>query len=140
MASIVVKGNRRALRQTAHELRKLQSEDHEWINAIPARVFKGAPEPTPAGRFNAGQKINFILVYILFVVLYISGGDAIFVGRHHNFIFGFHGIAVIILCFLVAGHIYMSVVNRSTRHALRGMLTGKVDREWARKHYPRWKP
>jgi cytochrome b subunit of formate dehydrogenase len=34
----------------------------------------------------------------------------------------------------------MAIVNRGTRHALRGMLTGEVDSEWARKHYPRWEP
>jgi cytochrome b subunit of formate dehydrogenase len=32
----------------------------------------------------------------------------------------------------------MAVVNPSTRHALRGMTLGSVDREWARHHHPRW--
>jgi len=30
--------------------------------------------------------------------------------------------------------------NPTTRAALSGMLTAKVDREWAGRHYPRWKP
>jgi cytochrome b subunit of formate dehydrogenase len=34
----------------------------------------------------------------------------------------------------------MALVNPTTRAALRGMLSGEVDREWARHHYPRWKP
>jgi hypothetical protein len=33
---------------------------------------------------------------------------------------------------LIAGHIFMAVVNPSTRHALRGMTLGGVNREWAR--------
>ena len=45
-----------------------------------------------------------------------------------------------LVCVLVAGHLYMALVNPTTRTALSGMLTGKVDREWARRHYPRWKP
>jgi cytochrome b subunit of formate dehydrogenase len=39
---------------------------------------------------------------------------------------------------LAAGHIFMAVVNPSTRHALRGMTLGTVDRDWAVHHDPRW--
>ena len=39
---------------------------------------------------------------------------------------------------LIAAHIFMAVVNPSTRHALRGMTLGSVDRTWAEHHFPRW--
>jgi formate dehydrogenase subunit gamma len=136
---IVVTGNRRALRGTARELGSLDVEDREWLGAIPARLLSGAPEP-PAARFNAGQKVNFTLICVLLGVLYVTGVDTILAGTHHNLIFGGHKLATIALCVLVAGHLYMALVNRATRHALRGVLTGEVDREWARKHYPRWEP
>ena len=139
VALIVVAGNRRALRVTAHELSSLEVEDREWLGAIPARLLSGAPEP-PAGRFNAGQKVNFALVCVLLGILYVTGVDTIVAGTHHNLIFGGHKLATIALCGLVAGHLYMALVNRATRHALRGILTGEVDREWASKHYPHWKP
>jgi formate dehydrogenase subunit gamma len=136
---IVVAGNRRALRRTARELGSLDAEDREWLGAIPGRLLAGSPE-SPAARFNAGQKVNFILVCILLVLLYVSGVDTIVAGTHHNLIFGGHKLATIGLSVLVSGHLYMAVVNRPTRPALRGMLTGEVDREWARKHYPGWEP
>ncbi len=139
VALIVMAGDRRALGRTARELRSLHVEDREWLGAIPARVLAGAPEP-PAARFNAGQKVNFLLVGIMLAVLYVSGIDTILAGTHHNLIFGGHKLATIALCVLVVGHLYMAVVNRATRPAVRGMLTGEVDREWARKHYPRWEP
>jgi formate dehydrogenase subunit gamma len=139
VALIVVAGNRRALRGTARELSSLDVEDREWLGATGARLFSGAPEP-PAGRFNAGQKVNFVLVCILLAVLYVTGVDTILAGTHHNLIFGGHKLATIALSVLVAGHLYMALVNRATRHALRGILTGEVDREWARKHYARWDP
>jgi formate dehydrogenase subunit gamma len=139
VALIVLAGNRRALRRTAQELGSLDVEDRAWLGAIPACLLSGAAEP-PAARFNAGQKVNFVSVCVLVCVLYITGVDTIVAGTHHNLIFGGHKVATIALGVLVAGHLYMAFVNRATRPALRGMLTGEVDREWARKHYPRWKP
>jgi len=41
---------------------------------------------------------------------------------------------------LIAGHIFLAAVHPSTRHALTGMLDGRVDREWAATHHPRWGP
>ena len=139
VALIVVMGNRRVLRVTARELGSLQVEDREWLRAIPARVFERAPEP-PAARFNAGQKVNFLGVSILLAALYVSGVDTIVVGTQNNLIFAVHKVATVALCVLVVGHLYMALVNRATRPALRGMLDGSVDREWARHHYPRWEP
>jgi formate dehydrogenase subunit gamma len=139
VALIVVAGNRRVLAGSARELGSFDAEDREWLKAIPARLLEGAPEP-PAARFNAGQKVNFVLVCILLGALYVSGVDTIVAGTHHNLIFGGHKLATIALCVLVAGHLYMALVNRATRSALRGMLTGEVDRAWAREHYPRWRP
>jgi formate dehydrogenase subunit gamma len=40
----------------------------------------------------------------------------------------------------IAGHIFLAAVHPSTRHALTGMLDGRVDREWAATHHPRWGP
>jgi len=136
---ILLAGNRRALGRSARELRSLGSEDRTWLAGAPARLLSGAPEPA-AGRFNAGQKLNFILVCFLLAVLYITGVDTIVAGTHHNLIFGGHKLATIGACILVSGHLYMALVNRGTRDALRGMLSGDVDSEWAREHYPHWKP
>jgi len=38
----------------------------------------------------------------------------------------------------VAGHLYLAIVHRSTRHAMRGMVLGDVDRTWARQHHRTW--
>jgi formate dehydrogenase subunit gamma len=139
VALIVVAGDRHALGRTTRELGRLDSEDRKWLATAPAHLLAGAPEPA-AGRFNAGQKLNFVLVCSLLAVLYVSGVDTIVIGTHHNLIFGGHKLATIAASVLVAGHLYMSLVNRATRPALRGMLTGDVDGEWAREHYPGWEP
>ena len=139
VALIVLAGNRRALARTAHELHTFDTEDRQWLATAHSRILAGAPEP-PAGRFNAGQKVNFVLVCALFAALFITGGDTIIAGTHHNLIFAGHKLATIGVCVLVVGHLYMALVNRGTRPGLRGMLTGEVDREWAQQHYPRWEP
>jgi formate dehydrogenase subunit gamma len=136
---IIAAGNRPALSRTARELGSLDPQDREWLRTIPARLLERTPEP-PAARFNAGQKLNFALICVLLGALYVSGVDTIVAGTHHNLIFGGHKLATIAICVLVAGHLYMALLNPTTRAALRGMLTGEVDREWARHHYPRWKP
>src|SRR5207244_1386558 len=39
---------------------------------------------------------------------------------------------------LLVGHLYLAVIHPSTRHALRGMTTGSVDRHWALRHHEKW--
>src|SRR5438034_896269 len=36
------------------------------------------------------------------------------------------------------GHLSLAVIHPSTRHALRGMTTGSVDRHWALRHHEKW--
>ena len=49
-----------------------------------------------------------------------------------------HTLTTVALCALVSGHVFMAVFNPGTRHALRGMTLGEVDRAWAEHHHPRW--
>ncbi|HZL47991.1 MAG TPA: hypothetical protein VFC30_03145 [Solirubrobacteraceae bacterium] len=90
-------------------------------------------------RFTLSERAVHWLTALAFFSLLISG---LVVGRRgtfHDVMYAWHLASAGVLV-LVAGHLYMALVNRATRHALRGMLTGEVDREWARKHYPRWEP
>jgi formate dehydrogenase subunit gamma len=137
LALLALGGDRRALSRTSRDLRRLNASDRRWLAAFPAVMLAGAPEP-PAGRFNAGQKVNFLLISLLLAVLLASGIQTIVVGTHHNLIFGAHKLATIGAAVLVGGHLYMALLNPGTRPALRGMLTGRVDRGWARRHHPLW--
>jgi formate dehydrogenase subunit gamma len=135
---IVVRGNRRALSQTRRDLSTLDALDREWLARVPASVFKHSPE-TPAGRFNAGQKINFMLVTLLFAALFVSGIGLVVIGSPpvHPVFKAAHVVAAYTTLLLVAGHLYMALINRSTRPALRGMISGKVDAAWVRKYHAR---
>jgi cytochrome b subunit of formate dehydrogenase len=39
---------------------------------------------------------------------------------------------------LLVGHLYLALIYPSTKHALRGMTTGSVRRDWAREHHSKW--
>jgi cytochrome b subunit of formate dehydrogenase len=40
--------------------------------------------------------------------------------------------------FLVVGHLYLSLVKRSTRHSLSAITRGWVNEDWARRHHAKW--
>jgi formate dehydrogenase-N gamma subunit len=133
LAGLLLFGNGRALSRTARELRRLDADDRAWL--APQRILGGRPAPR-VGRFNAGQKLNARLALIGLAGLYSTGIYLLIFGRGA---FGhLHGPFAFLTSALIAGHIFMAVVNPSTRHALRGMTLGSVDREWAAHHFPRW--
>jgi formate dehydrogenase subunit gamma len=133
LTGLLLFGNRRALSGTAQQLRSLREDDRAWLS--PRRILTRQPAP-PVGRFNGGQKLNAILATLGLAALYATGVYLLTFGRSA---FGhLHGPFAFLTTALVVGHIFMAAVNPSTRHALRGMTLGSVDREWARHHHARW--
>jgi formate dehydrogenase subunit gamma len=131
----------RALRRTADDLDRFDADDRRWLTGIPRRVATGTPAP-PQGRFNAGQKLNTAVVAGLMVVSYITGvllwyGEQDTTWRFAGTI-NVHDDVMWLLLLLIAGHLYMALVNPVTRPALPGIVTGSVDRRWARAHHAKW--
>jgi formate dehydrogenase subunit gamma len=93
-------------------------------------------------RFNVGQKVNAILS-AAFAILFLASGLLLWAGeRDTRFRFAstvlLHDGLLYASLVLLVGHLYLAVIHPATRHSLRGMTTGKVSEEWARRHYPRW--
>ncbi len=135
---VLIPGNSRELRQTAHEVDRWSETDRQWLRWAVTR--RGA-EPG-SGRFNAGQKLNSAIVAGLMVVFTISGTlmylqerDAQFRGTSAIMV---HDWATWIAVPLIVGHLYLALVHRSTRHSLRGITLGTVRRDWARRHHADW--
>ena len=136
LALLLWQANRHALVATAVQLSTTEPGDREWLLGVPDRLRTGEGPP-PVGRFNAGQKLNARLSTLALAVLYATGAALLLVSR------GFpqgplHTLTTVALCALVSGHVFMAVFNPGTRHALRGMTLGEVDRAWAEHHHPRW--
>jgi formate dehydrogenase subunit gamma len=136
---IVVLAAPRPLARTASQLDRFDDDDRAWLRWA---VRRNGAEP-PAGRFNAGQKLNAAVLAGLMVVFTVSGALILLQETDQ----AFRGVTSAILVHdwatwaaapLVAGHIYLATVNVSTRHSLRGMTLGSVRRDWARRHHPKW--
>jgi formate dehydrogenase subunit gamma len=129
---IVVLGDRRGLRRTLRELDGFDRDDRLWLRRI----------PRPQGRFNAGQKLNAALT-ASFALLFAVSGVLLWYGeRNSSFRFAstilLHDGLMYVSLVLLAGHLYLALIYPSTKHALRGMTTGSVRRDWARQHHSKW--
>jgi len=132
LALVVAAGNRRALRETWHEIETFDRDDRRWLSGRRARQ----------GRFNAGQKINAILT-AAFALLFLVSGFFLWLGeRDHRFrldgAVAVHDGAMYASLVLLAGHLYLAVLHPTTRHALRGMTHGDVREDWAELHHGKW--
>ncbi len=128
-------GNRRALFATLREIDTFDRDD---------RRFLAGQVRAPQGRFNAGQKVNAILT-AAFSVLFLVSGLLLWYGeRDTRFRLGgtvlLHDALMYVSVVVVAGHLYLSLLHPSTRHALRGIVRGTVREDWARAHHAKWRP
>jgi formate dehydrogenase gamma subunit len=111
--------------------------DLKWLLLMGfAAIFKGIELPEQ-GKFNAAQKLNFMMVMSTYPV-YIGTGFVMWISGTALLAWLIHfGMAILATPFIL-GHIFMATIPSSTRKGLQGMLTGRVDRRWAKHHHRRW--
>jgi formate dehydrogenase subunit gamma len=130
---IVVVGDRAALRRTAREIDLFDRDDRAWL----ARRG-GAPQ----GRLNAGQKLNAVVTAVFALLFAVTGFFLWYGERDTRFRFAqtvlIHDWLMYVSFVLFVGHLYLSVVHPTTRHALSGITRGWVDESWAARHHPKW--
>lgn len=134
LALIALLGDRRGLLRTARELDAFSADDRRWLRGGHA----------PQGRFNAGQKVNAALT-AAFTLLFLVSGVLLWLGeRDTRFRFAstvlLHDGLVYVSLALLVGHLYLALIHPATRHALRGMVRGTVEAEWAERHHASWTP
>ena len=128
------------LRATMRDLDRFDRDDARWLFGW-SRLWRRTPAAAQ-GRFNAGQKLNSALIGGLMVIEFVTGGLLLLGERNTSYRFAgtviVHNWVTWILIALVIGHLYMAMVHRSTRHSMRGIVVGDVDRDWARRHHEKW--
>jgi formate dehydrogenase subunit gamma len=132
LALVIVVGDRASLRATVREIDLFDRDDRRWLRGRSA----------PQGRLNAGQKLNAIITAAFAVLFWITGLLLWYGERDTRFRFAqtilIHDWLMYASFILFVGHLYLSVINPRTRHALNGMTRGWVDAEWAREHHAKW--
>lgn len=109
----------------------------KWLLLMPLSViFKRISLPEE-GKFNAAEKLNFMMVTVACPVL-AATGLMIWLTKTPFIPWMIHlGVTALVLP-LVFGHKFMAIVNPGTRIGLSGMFSGRVNRDWAKHHYRRW--
>ncbi len=137
---LVVFRNRRDRTTYLENVREAWSwgrDDLRWLSLQVAAAAGREVTLPEAGKFNAGQKMNLMMVMLAWPLLAATGAT-IWLADVPFVAWIFHFLVATIALPIVAGHIYLAVIHPGTRKGLPGMITGFVDREWARHHYPRW--
>jgi len=111
--------------------------DVRWlVRMLLAALFRGVELPEQ-GKFNAAEKLNFMLVMTTYP-LYVVTGLLMWFTDANWLAWLFHAAMALLATPFILGHVYMATLNRDTRVGIQGMISGYVDRTWAKHHYARW--
>jgi formate dehydrogenase subunit gamma len=113
------------------------SSDLQWFFRSFMKVIVPSTSLPEVGKFNAGQKLNMLIVMILGILFAVSGLLMWFLD---DVLLAWivHAVAFLVVLLLVSGHVYMSILHPSTRPSFWSIINGNVDREWANHHHPQW--
>ncbi len=133
IAVALVFGNTRAVLRSAKDLLIFDRRDVSFV-----RNTIGHPSHRSHvrwGKFNVGQKVlAWSLIAALSAVI-ATGINSWSSGEGAS---GPHAAAVLLTLVLLTAHVFMAVINPSTRPALPGMILGHVRRSWAAEHHAAW--
>ena len=129
----LVFGNTMAVLRSAKELLIFDRTDAAFV--LDAIRHPAHRSHVRWGKFNIGQKVlAWSLVGSLAAVI-VTGIDSWSAGEGAS---GPHAAAVLVTMALLGAHVFMAVINPSTRPALPGIIFGHVRRTWAAEHHSAW--
>ena len=118
-------------------------EDRAWEAGIKNYIENRDELVPPQGRFNAGQKMFYWVMYYGAILLVITGVimwfPELIAGRAHwllTFIIPIHVATALITIGAFIIHVYMGVLL--VRGGMKGILFGSVSEEWAAHHHRLW--
>ena len=127
-------GDRRIVLKDVKEILHLSRKDISWIFRTFLWLFLRHITLPPQGKFNGGQKINTVLTLFLVLGLSLTGLTILIVKGSllANII---HVILFFIFLSVFPGHLYLALINPSTRPAIRAITTGRINAEWLKEHH-----
>ncbi|MBI3671062.1 MAG: NAD(P)-binding domain-containing protein [Acidobacteria bacterium] len=112
-------------------------DDLKWLVLMGAAAVSSRISLPEQGKFNAAEKLNFMMVMCTYP-LFIATGLLLWMPGIAFLSWIVHVAMAAVATPLLLGHIFMATINPGTRVGLSGMFSGYVDRQWAKHHYRRW--
>ncbi len=135
----------RDLARDLGEILSWSREDRIWLGRAFLRYYwtgdrTGLPEE---GRYNAGQKLAYLIQALGFLILAVTGlalwfgAGALSPGLLRLSLLLHDGAAVVTALFAVL-HIYLTTLHPMTKPSITAMITGTVPEGYVQAHHPRW--
>lgn len=137
LAVVKSKGDWRIHFQNIRQAWAWTLQDVKWLTMMGLAAMSPRFRLPEQGKFNAAEKINFMTLLGTYP-LYIATGLVIWLTHGAFLAWVVHFAMALVATPLILGHIFMATVNPETRVGLSGMISGFVDRQWARHHYAHW--
>ena len=137
LAVVKSKGDWRIHFQNIRQAWAWTLQDVKWLAMMGLAAMPPRFRLPEQGKFNAAEKINFMTLLGTYP-LYIATGLLIWLTHGAFLAWVVHFAMAVVAAPLILGHIFMATVNPETRIGLSGMISGFVDRQWARHHYAHW--
>ncbi len=121
-----------------------RKEDIGWLKGAPAYYLLGKHEAMPPqGRFNAGEKLNGLVMIIAWAVFGITGvpmwfGKGIIPPELFRWLVIVHDLMMIVSVCMFLVHLYLAVAHPLMWAGLVSMRFGVVSAEYAAEHHARW--
>ncbi len=130
---IVYRSGSSYLHEDIRELMSLKNNEIQWFS----KIFKNPRVDN--SKFNPGQKVNFFATLLIIIGLSLSGYvvwmKSMFSVDFVELNFMVHDFFAELSLLLFSGHTIFSLYHSES---IRGIIFGKVDEEWAKKHYSEW--
>ncbi len=124
-----------SIRNDIRELTEWTDNDLNWFIG-----FLKKNKIDVKGKFNAGQKANFLMILLTVTGLSLTGFvvwmRSMFSRSFVELNFIVHDSLAILSIFLLTGHIILALYHSES---LKSIIYGTVDAAWAKEHYPNWK-
>jgi formate dehydrogenase subunit gamma len=119
---------------------RMKREDWGWLGPKALAYMRHTGEDPDVGKYNGGQKLFFLLITVLAIVL-VATGLVLWFPRElarplPDLAWVLHDAGFILFAIAIVGHIYLGTA--ALPGTFRSMTRGTVTKAWARLHHPRW--
>jgi formate dehydrogenase subunit gamma len=111
--------------------------DFKWLGLMLLAAMTKRVRLPEQGKFHAAGKLNFIVLLVSYP-LYVATGILIWITHVNLLAWLLHFFIALLATPLLLGHLYMVLIDPRRRQGLHGMISGYVDRQWAKQNYGRW--